>query len=230
MSDKLVEEIDRVAIRFAGDSGDGMQLTGTKFTETTALAGNDLSTFPDFPAEIRAPAGTLAGVSGFQIHFSSTEVRTPEDNPDVLVAMNPAALKANLKDVRPQGTLIVNKDAFSKKNLDKAGYDENPCESLEESYKVVEIPLTMLTREAVKDLGLSQRDADRCKNFFALGVMFWLYNRPLKSTEDWMSSKFEDNILEANRRALRAGNNFGNTTELFPASFVVPQAKIEAGT
>lgn len=230
MSTKKVEEIDHVAIRFAGDSGDGMQLTGTKFTETTALAGNDLSTFPDFPAEIRAPAGTLAGVSGFQIHFSTSEIFTPADNPDVLVAMNPASLKANLKDLRAHGTLVLNGDAFSSKNLEKAGYDEDPRSKLGGQYKVVDIPITTLTREAVADLGLGQRDADRCKNFFALGVMYWLYNRSLEVTEKWMESKFKGEILEANRRALRSGYHFGENTELLPVSFVVPPAKISSGT
>ncbi len=230
MSTKKVEEIDHVAIRFAGDSGDGMQLTGSKFTETTALAGNDLSTFPDYPAEIRAPAGTLAGVSGFQVHFSSSEIFTPADNPDVLVAMNPASLKANLKDLRPNGTIILNGDAFSQKNLEKAGYTEDPRGPLATQYKVVDIPLTTLTREAVADLGLSKPDADRCKNFFALGVMYWMYNRSLDVTEQWMNAKFKGEILEANRRALRNGYHFGEITELLPVSFVVPPAKIAAGT
>ncbi len=230
MSTKKIEEIDHVAIRFAGDSGDGMQLTGTKFTETTALAGNDLSTFPDYPAEIRAPAGTIAGVSGFQVHFSASEIFTPADNPDVLVVMNPAALKANLKDLRLGGTIVLDGSAFTSKNLEKAGYSEDPRNALGGQYKVIDIPITTLTREAVSDLGLGQREADRCKNFFALGVMYWLYNRSRGVTEKWMETKFEGAILEANLRALRTGYNFGETTELLPVSFIIPPAKIPAGT
>jgi 2-oxoglutarate ferredoxin oxidoreductase subunit alpha len=225
-----VEEIDRVAIRFSGDSGDGMQLTGTKFTETTALQGNDLSTFPDFPAEIRAPAGTLAGVSGFQIHFSSLDVRTPADHPDVLVALNPAALKANLGDLRPGGMIVVNTDAFVDKGLKLAGYDHDPLPDLRDRYQLVEIPLTLLNRKALEDLHLSQREADRSKNFFALGLMYWLYNRDMKPTLDWIAAKFSGNVQEANRRVLLAGYAFGETTELFPVSYVVPRAKIEPGT
>jgi 2-oxoglutarate ferredoxin oxidoreductase subunit alpha len=226
---KSVEEIERVAIRFAGDSGDGMQLTGTKFTESTALAGNDLSTLPDFPAEIRAPAGTLAGVSGFQIHFASERIRTPADQPDVLVALNPAALRANVEDVRPQGLVIVNRDAFSKRNLERAGYTEDPLPALGDRFKVVEIPLSTMNREAVQGLGLSQRDADRSKNFFALGLMYWLYNRPIGSTEEWIGKRFKDAVREANLRVLKAGYHFGETTELFPVSYTVPPAKIPPG-
>ncbi|MEB2345637.1 MAG: 2-oxoacid:acceptor oxidoreductase subunit alpha [Deltaproteobacteria bacterium] len=223
------QRIDRVAIRFAGDSGDGMQLTGTKFTESTALAGNDLSTLPDFPAEIRAPAGTLAGVSGFQIHFSSTDVRTPADQPDVLVAMNPAALKANLGDVRPGGMVIINSDAFSDKSLERAGYQDDPLPDARERFRLVEIPLTRLTFEALADLNLSQREGARSKNFFALGLMYWLYGRPLESTLRWIASRFSGEIAEANRRVLMAGIHFGETSELFPVSFEVPPAKIEPG-
>ncbi len=223
------QRIDRVAIRFAGDSGDGMQLTGTKFTESTALAGNDLSTLPDFPAEIRAPAGTLAGVSGFQIHFSSTDVRTPADQPDVLVAMNPAALKANLGDVRPGGMVIINSDAFSDKSLERAGYQDDPLPDARERFRLVEIPLTRLTFEALADLNLSQREGARSKNFFALGLMYWLYGRPLESTLRWIASRFSGEVAEANRRVLMAGIHFGETSELFPVSFEVPPAKIEPG-
>ena len=223
------ERVERVAIRFAGDSGDGMQLTGTQFTESTALAGNDLSTLPDFPAEIRAPAGTLAGVSGFQIHFSSADVRTPADQPDVLVAMNPAALRANLADVRPGGMLILNIDAFTEKNLERAGYREDPLPAIRDGYRVVEIPLAKLTFAAVSDLKLSQREAARSKNFFALGLMFWLYDRPMESTLRWIESRFPGEIGEANRRVLMAGYHFGETSELFPVSFEVPPAKIEPG-
>ncbi|HEY8493859.1 MAG TPA: 2-oxoacid:acceptor oxidoreductase subunit alpha [Myxococcota bacterium] len=218
-----------MAIRFAGDSGDGMQLTGTKFTESTALAGNDLSTLPDFPAEIRAPAGTLAGVSGFQIHFASSDVRTPADQPDVLVAMNPAALKANLGDVRPGGMVIVNSDAFTEKNLERAGYREDPLPAVRERYRLVEIPLTRLTYEAVAGLDLSQREAARSKNFFALGLMYWLYGRPIEPTLRWIESRFPGAVGEANRRVLLAGLHFGETSELFPVSFEVPPAKIEPG-
>ncbi|MEN8182053.1 MAG: 2-oxoacid:acceptor oxidoreductase subunit alpha [Myxococcota bacterium] len=229
MPAKPVEEIERVAIRFAGDSGDGMQLTGTKFTESTAIAGNDLATLPDFPAEIRAPAGTLAGVSGFQIHFAALDIRTPADHPDVLVAMNPAALRANVEDVRRGGMVILNSDAFGARNLERAGYAEDPLPKLHDRFQVVEIPLTNLTREALKDLDLTQRQADRCKNFFCLGLMFWLYGRPMESTERWLEARFEGTLREANRRVLHAGHAFGETTELFPVSYVVPRAKIEPG-
>ncbi|MEE2663944.1 MAG: 2-oxoacid:acceptor oxidoreductase subunit alpha [Myxococcota bacterium] len=223
-------ELDRVAIRFAGDSGDGMQLTGTQFTESTALAGNDLSTFPDFPAEIRAPAGTLAGVSGFQIHFSSRDIHTPADQPDLLIAFNPAALKANIDDVRPSGMVIVNSDSFSKKALARAGYEENPLPALRERFALVEVPITNLNRAALRGLSMGARDIDRSKNFFALGILYWLYNRPMESTERWLKSKFSGEILEANLRTLRAGHAYGETTELFPISYTVAPAKIEAGT
>ena len=226
---KPVEELDRVAIRFAGDSGDGMQLTGTKFTEATALAGNDLSTFPDFPAEIRAPAGSLAGVSGFQVHFAAEDIRTPADQPDVLVALNPAALRANVEDVRPGGMVIVNKDAFTANSLSRAGYEEDPLPSLQDRFRIVEVPLTSLNRAALSDLKLGTREADRCKNFFALGLMYWLYGRPVEPTQRWLEGRFEGDVLEANLRVLKAGYHFGETTELFPVSFMVPRAKIEPG-
>jgi 2-oxoglutarate ferredoxin oxidoreductase subunit alpha len=229
MSGKPTEELDRVAIRFCGDSGDGIQLTGTKFTESTALSGNDLSTLPDFPAEIRAPAGTLAGVSGFQIHFSAIEIRTPADHPDVLVAFNPAALRANIGDVRPGGLVILNSDAFNTKSLQRAGYTADPLPAVRERYRVVEIPITALNREAVKDVGLGARESDRAKNFFALGLMYWLYNRPMEPTIHWLESRFKGDVLEANVRVLKAGHAFGETTELFPTSFVVPRAKIQPG-
>jgi 2-oxoglutarate ferredoxin oxidoreductase subunit alpha len=227
--DKAVRQIESVAIRFTGDSGDGMQLTGAKFTESTALAGNELATFPDYPAEIRAPAGTLAGVSGFQIHFSSKSVRTPADHPDVLVAFNPAALRANIDDVRPGGMVIVNSDSFSAKSLKRAGCEEDPRPSLRDRYTMVEVPLTRLNRETLKDLDISLRDADRCKNFFALGLMYWLYHRPMEPTERWLGNRFTGNVLEGNLRALRAGHAFGETTELLPVSFIVPKAKIQPG-
>lgn len=226
---KPSRELDRVAIRFAGDSGDGMQLTGTKFTEATALAGNDLSTFPDFPAEIRAPAGSLAGVSGFQVHFASEDIRTPADQPDVLVALNPAALLANVEDVRPGGMIVVNADAFSSKNLDRAGYHEDPRPGLAERFELVDVPLSSLNREALKDLKLGTREAERCKNFFALGLMYWLYARPMEPTLRWLEARFKGKVLEANRRVLKAGWSFGETTELFPVSFVVLRAKIDPG-
>ncbi|MGI9432885.1 MAG: 2-oxoacid:acceptor oxidoreductase subunit alpha [Myxococcota bacterium] len=226
---KPVEELERVAIRFAGDSGDGMQVIGTKFTESTALAGNDLSTFPDFPAEIRAPAGTLAGVSGFQVHFAGEQIRTPADQPDVLVALNPAALLANVEDVRPGGMVIVNSDAFTVKNMERAGYADDPRPALRDRFRLVEVPLTSLNREALRDLKIGTRDADRSKNFFALGMMYWLYGRPVESTERWLRGRFKGDVLEANLRVLKAGIHFGETTEAFPISFTVPRAKIQPG-
>jgi 2-oxoglutarate ferredoxin oxidoreductase subunit alpha len=227
---KPVEELERVAIRFAGDSGDGIQLTGTKFTESTALAGNDLSTFPDFPAEIRAPAGSLAGVSGFQIHFASQDIRTPADQPDVLIAFNPAALRANVDDLRPNGMLIVNSDSFVAKNIERAGYaEEDPLARLRDRFRVVEVPLTSLTREALRDTKLGAREADRSKNFFALGLVYWLYGRPVEPTLQWMQARFKADVLEANLKSLKAGIHFGETTELFPVSFFVPKAKIQPG-
>ncbi len=230
MTIKKVEKRKEVSIRFCGDSGDGMQLTGTKFTDETALAGNDLSTFPDFPAEIRAPAGTMAGVSGFQIHFASDEVYTPSDYPDVLVAFNPAAARANVGDLRPGAMLIINSDSFNKKAYQRAGYNEDPLPDLRERFELVEVPLTTLNREALAGLDLTQRAVDRCKNFFALGLLSWLYTRPMESTERWLESKFKGDVLEANLRTLRAGWAFGETTELFPVSYQIPAAKIEAGT
>src|SRR5205085_5259092 len=196
---------EQVTIRFAGDSGDGMQLTGTRFTSETAAFGNDLSTLPDFPAEIRAPAGSLPGVSGFQIHFADHDILTPGDQPDVLVAMNPAALKTNLQDLRHGGTLIVNRDAFSEKNLQKAGYPANPLEdgALDE-YNVHALPLTTMTVEALKDIeGVTSREAERSKNFFALGLMSWLYGRPIDNTLGYIGEKFgaPPELAEANRRA-----------------------------
>jgi 2-oxoglutarate ferredoxin oxidoreductase subunit alpha len=230
MPEKPTEEIERVSIRFTGDSGDGMQLTGTKFTESTALAGNDLSTLPDYPAEIRAPAGTLAGVSGFQIHFSSGNVRTPADHPDVLVSFNPAALRANVDDVRPGGMVIVNSDAFTDKSLARAGYEEDPRPDLRDRIRLVEVPLTRLNREALREHAMSQRDADRCKNFFALGMMFWLYDRPMEPTLRWLDGRFKGSVLTANKEVLKAGFHFGETTELLPVNFTIPSAKIQPGT
>jgi 2-oxoglutarate/2-oxoacid ferredoxin oxidoreductase subunit alpha len=225
---KEVQERERVIIRFAGDSGDGMQLAGSRFTDATALVGNDLATLPNFPAEIRAPAGTLAGVSAFQIHFASRDILTPGDAPNVLVAMNPAALRANLAELGRGGTIIVNEDAFSKRNLEKAGYGANPLEdgSLSE-FRVHRIPMSSLTTAAVSQVeGASTRDASRAKNLFALGVLSWLYGRPTEVTERWIEGKFGRNpaIAKANLAAFNAGWSFGETTELLDVQFRVPPA------
>jgi 2-oxoglutarate ferredoxin oxidoreductase subunit alpha len=231
-TDKEFVEIENVTIRFAGDSGDGMQLTGTQFTNTSAILGNDISTLPDFPAEIRAPAGSLPGVSGFQVNFSSRDIRTPGDEPNVLVAMNPAALKVNLPDLEMGGILIINSDSFADLNLKKAGYERNPLEDGSLSaYRVISIPLTELNLNALKELGLGKKEADRCKNFFALGMMYWLYDRPLEPTLKWIQSKFQKNplILEANIRALRAGYNYADTTELFTTHYRVRKANLAPG-
>lgn len=233
MSATLIEEIESVIVRFSGDSGDGMQLTGTQFTTASAIAGNDISTLPDFPAEIRAPAGTLAGVSGFQVNLASKSIYTPGDAPDVLVAMNPAALAANLPDLKRGGTLIVNTDAFSKNNLKKAHYDSNPLEddSLA-AYRVHKIPLSTLNKTAVEDIeGLSHKEVDRTKNFFALGLTFWMYDRPLEPTIEWIQSKFKKRpeLVEANTRALKAGYHFGDTTETFQCRYRVVAAELKPG-
>jgi 2-oxoglutarate/2-oxoacid ferredoxin oxidoreductase subunit alpha len=230
---KQVERVHDVVIRFAGDSGDGMQLTGGRFTSETALVGNDLSTLPDFPAEIRAPAGSLPGVSGFQIHFSDRDILTPGDRPDVLVAMNPAALRTNLKDLPHGGTLIVNRDAFSDKNLQKAGYSASPLEdeSLTD-YHVHAIPLTSMTVEALKGIeGVTPREAERSKNFFALGLMTWLYGRPTENTLEFIAAKFakRPEIAEANRRAFNAGYNYGETSEDFLVQYEVLPAPLAPG-
>src|SRR5579859_5378469 len=228
MSSKTIEERERVVIRFAGDSGDGMQLAGSRFTDATAVLGNDLATLPNFPAEIRAPAGTLAGVSAFQIHFASRDILTPGDAPNVLVAMNPAALRANLEELDRSATIIVNEDAFSKRNLDKAGYDSNPLQdgSLE-AYRVHRIPMTTLTTRAVEGIeGVTTRDAGRAKNLFALGVVSWLYGRPTDVTKRWIERKFARNpaVAEANLAAFNAGWSFGETTELLDVQYRVPAA------
>ena len=229
---KQVQVLDRVIIRFAGDSGDGMQLTGGRFTSETAVLGNDLSTLPDFPAEIRAPAGSLPGVSGFQVHFADHDILTPGDAPNVLVAMNPAALKTNVRDLPKGGTLIVNSDAFTERNLEKAGYDANPLEdgSLDE-FQVHEVPLTSMTIEALKDVDVTKREAERAKNMFALGLMSWLYNRPTEGTLAFIERKFASKpaIAEANRRAFQAGYAFGETTESFAVSYEVKPAKLKPG-
>ncbi|HID23561.1 MAG TPA: 2-oxoglutarate ferredoxin oxidoreductase subunit alpha, partial [Planctomycetaceae bacterium] len=223
------EQRDTVVVRFSGDSGDGMQLAGAQMTNVSAALGNDVSTFPDYPAEIRAPAGTLAGVSGFQLCFSDHDIYTPGDEVDTLVAMNPAALKVNLRDLKPGGTLIVNEDAFEKNNLAKAHYDKNPLEDPETlaPYRVYKVPMTRLTRDAVEGLGLSQREADRCKNFFALGLIYWLYDRDPRPTEEWVKEKFAKNpqIAEANLRALRAGRNYAQSTETFTVHYRVAPAR-----
>jgi 2-oxoglutarate/2-oxoacid ferredoxin oxidoreductase subunit alpha len=230
---KPVEQLDQVVIRFAGDSGDGMQLTGGRFTSETAIIGNDLSTLPDFPAEIRAPAGSLPGVSGFQIHFSDHDILTPGDNPHVLVAMNPAALRTNIKDLSRGGTLIVNVDAFTERNLEKAGYTASPLEdgSMDE-YQVHAVPLTSLTIEALKEFDVTKREAERSKNMFALGLMSWLFTRPTEGTIDFLEKKFasKPEIAKANIRAFQAGYAFGETSEAFTAQYEVKPAKLAPGT
>ncbi|MEO2018202.1 MAG: 2-oxoacid:acceptor oxidoreductase subunit alpha [Fuerstiella sp.] len=227
------EALDTVVIRFCGDSGDGMQLAGTQFTNVSAVFGNDVSTLPDFPAEIRAPIGTVAGVSGFQICFSSKDIFTPGDEVDTLVAMNPAALKSNVADLKRGGTLIVNEDAFEASNLKKAGYDHNPLEGDEAlaAYRVHKVPMTRLTRDAVEGLGLSKSEADRSKNFFALGLVYWLYDRDATPTLNWVQTKFANkpDIAEANIRALKGGSNFGFSTEAFTVHYEVPPAKLAPG-
>jgi 2-oxoglutarate/2-oxoacid ferredoxin oxidoreductase subunit alpha len=234
VSTKKVEHLDAVIIRFAGDSGDGMQLTGDRFTSETAMLGNDLATFPDFPAEIRAPAGSLPGVSGFQVHFADHDILTAGDRPDVLVAMNPAALRANLRDVAKGATIIVDTDSFSDRTLQKAGYPANPLEdgSLDD-YHLHEVALTSMTVGALKGIeGVTPREAERSKNFFALGLMSWLYHRPTDGTLDFISKKFakRPEIVEANTRAFRAGWNYGETSEDFAVSYEIAPAPLAPGT
>ncbi len=231
-NDTKVEELDRVTIRFAGDSGDGMQLAGLQFTNTSAVFGNDVSTLPDFPAEIRAPAGSLPGVSSFQVSFSSYEIYTPGDAPDVLIAMNPAALKTNLPDLPKGGTLIVNTDEFTETNLKKAGYDHSPLNDQSLSgYRVIRVPITSMNQRALKDSGLTTQQIDRSRNLFALGIMFWLYERPLEPTLHWIEEKFGKNPLVggANATTLKAGYHFGETAELFPVHYRVPKAHLAPG-
>jgi len=226
------KELDRVVIRFAGDSGDGMQLTGTQFTTVSSLFGNDTATLPDFPAEIRAPAGTLAGVSAFQVHISDHDILTPGDAPNVLVAMNPAALKANLGSVAAGGTIIVNVDAFDERALEKAGYGENPLtDGSLNGFTVYEVPMTSLTMEVGKEAGVKPRDAERSKNFFALGLVSWLYSRPVEPTLEWIAKRFSANslVLDANTRAFKAGHAFGETTEIFESTYQVRPAPHEPG-
>jgi 2-oxoglutarate ferredoxin oxidoreductase subunit alpha len=227
------EPLAGVVIRFAGDSGDGMQLTGDRFTTSSALLGNDLSTLPDFPAEIRAPAGTVHGVSAFQVHISDHDISTPGDAPDVLIAMNPAALRAEMKRLRQGGTVIVNVDNFDERSLKKAGYAENPLEddSLA-GYTVIEVPMTSLTQEAVKDLGVKPRDAERSKNLFALGLVSWMYTRPVEPTIEWLRTRFAKTpqVAAANEAALKAGHAFGETAELSDHNYEVAPARLEPGT
>ena len=228
------KELDSIVIRFAGDSGDGMQLTGTQFTNTSAILGNDISTMPDFPAEIRAPAGTLAGVSGFQVNFSNQDILTPGDSPQVLVAMNPAALKASLSELEEGGTIVVNTDAFTRTNLRKAGYEENPLENESLSrYQIIEVPLTSMNREALKEIeSLSNKEKDRSQNFFALGIVFWMFDRPMETTLDWVRKKFSrrPDVIEANTKALQAGYFFGDTTRTFQHRYRVRPAELSPGT
>ena len=230
---KNFKTIDDAVIRFAGDSGDGMQLTGGRFTDTTAVVGNDLSTLPDFPAEIRAPAGSLAGVSAFQIHFSSKDIHTPGDKPDVLVAMNPAALKVHRNELVPGGTIIINSDAFSKKNLTLAGFDSNPLEdgSLEDYFTVIAIEMNKMVKAACEGADLAPKLVSRTKNFFALGLLYYMYDRPREATESWLEKKFKgkDAIIDANKRAMNAGYNYAHTTEIFTTRFKVEKAVLPSG-
>lgn len=231
-SKKSLVEVESAVIRFAGDSGDGMQLTGTQFTNTSAVFGNDISTLPDFPAEIRAPAGSLPGVSGFQLNFSSRDIRTPGDEPTVLIAMNPAALKVNLSDLAEGGLLIVNEDAFSEPNLEKAGYETNPLtDGSLSGYRLIKVPLTELTLNSIKETGLNRKQGQRCKNFFALGLLYWLYDRPMEHTLRWIESKFGHNAAtcEANVLALKAGYNYADTTELFTTHYRIRKASLAPG-
>jgi 2-oxoglutarate/2-oxoacid ferredoxin oxidoreductase subunit alpha len=226
------EIIDNAVIRFCGDSGDGMQITGSQFTNTVALYGNDLATFPDFPAEIRAPAGTLPGVSGFQVHFSSNDVYTPGDSVDVLIAMNPAALKMNLADLKTNGILIVNLDDFQPNDLRKAQIVTNPLEDHSlDGYRLFAVELTKMTRAALKDLGLDAKSMDRCKNFFALGMCYWLYNRSLEPTHGWLEEKFKSKqqLVQANKLAMQAGYSYCEATEAFQISYEIPPAKLAPG-
>src|SRR3984957_14857539 len=226
------EVIEDAVIRFCGDSGDGMQITGSQFTNTVALYGNDLATLPDFPAEIRAPAGTLPGVSGFQVHFSSSDVFTPGDTVDVLVAMNPAALKMNLPDLKKNGILIVNLDNFGETDLRKAQATSNPLEDHSlDGFRLFPVELTKLTRAALKELGLDNKSVDRCKNFFALGMCYWLYNRSMDTSFRWIEDKFKSKpvLVQANRLAMQAGYSYCEATEAFQISYEIPPAKLRPG-
>jgi 2-oxoglutarate/2-oxoacid ferredoxin oxidoreductase subunit alpha len=226
------EKIDQAVIRFAGDSGDGMQITGSQFTNTVALYGNDIATFPDFPAEIRAPAGTLPGVSGYQLHFSSSDVYTPGDAVDVLIAMNPAALKVNLADLKANGILIVNSDSFKDVDLRKAQMSSNPLEDHSlDKFRLFAVELERLTRAALEHLGLDAKSMDRCKNFFALGMCYWLYNRTMDSTVRWIEAKFKNKplLVEANKLAMKAGYSYCEATEAFQISYEIPPAQLSPG-
>lgn len=227
-----MKDLDQVVIRFSGDSGDGMQLTGTQFSNTSAQMGNDLATFPDFPAEIRAPQGTVAGVSGFQIHFGAVEISTPGDEPDVLVAMNPAALKANIADVKKGGTIIINEDAFNDLGYKKAGYAEEPITKLEKEYRVINAKITSQTKEALAEVELDSKSKARCKNFYALGMTYFMFSRDLKPTLEWIQIKFGHNkiLSEANAMALKAGYHFADTIEASGESYKINPATIEKGT
>jgi 2-oxoglutarate ferredoxin oxidoreductase subunit alpha len=232
VSKRKREVIEKAVIRFAGDSGDGMQITGNQFTNTVALYGNDLATFPDYPAEIRAPAGTLPGVSGFQVHFASTDVYTPGDAVDAMVAMNPAALKVNLADLKPNGILIVNVDDFHETDLRKAHMESNPLEDHSlDGYRLFPVDLTKLTRVALEGLGLDAKAMDRCKNFFALGMCYWLYNRSMDATYRWLDEKFKAKavLAEANKRAMKAGYSYCEATEAFQITYEIPPAKLTPG-
>ncbi len=232
-ADKRLQELERAVVRFAGDSGDGMQLTGEQFTTESAWAGNDVATLPNYPAEIRAPAGTLFGVSSFQLQFGSQRVYTPGDRLDCLVAMNPAALKVHLRDLKPGGLLVINTNAFDKRNLDKAGYASNPVDdpALGERYRLHKVDMTALTLEAIKDLPLNQKDKERTKNFFALGLVSWIYTRPLEPTLEWIKKRFAKNtaVAEANTRVLKAGHAFGETAEIFAEHYTVEAADMPPG-
>jgi 2-oxoglutarate ferredoxin oxidoreductase subunit alpha len=226
-------ERDSITIRFAGDSGDGMQLAGTQFTNVSAIVGNDIATFPDFPAEIRAPAGTLAGVSGFQVHFASSDIHTPGDTLNCLVVMNPAALKTNVQDLEEGGILVVNSESFGTSDLFKAGYKQSPLDDNSlGKYRLVKVPINKLTREAVAECKLSPREADRCKNFFALGLVYWMFERNMEPTLKWIRDKFGKNpqYVDANTRTLKAGYNYGETVELMPVQYKVAKAKLKPGT
>jgi len=230
---KQVSPLPSATIRFAGDSGDGMQITADQFTRTSALLGNDIATFPDYPAEIRAPRGTLAGVSAMQVHFSSDEIFTPGDTLDALVVMNPAALKTNLRDLRKGGILIANQDNFEKSDLDLAGYDVNPLHSqvLEDQYQFFKVPMTKIVREVGKDTGLTTKEVDRCKNFFALGLVYWLYGRDMEPTLRFLREKFatKPEIVDANTKALKAGWHYGETTDAFASTYKIDPAKLPPG-
>ena len=232
-SKQKVDEIDQATVRFAGDSGDGMQLVGDQFTQSSVFFGNDVATLPDYPAEIRAPAGSLGGVSGFQVNFGGKDIYTPGDKLSALFAMNPAALKVNVADLADGGLLVVNKEAFTEDNFKKAKMDSNPLEdgSLK-NYKVVSIPLTSLNQEAVEGLGLDKKSAERCKNFFVLGLAYWIYDRPIDRTLDWLKQKFakKPEIMQANEKTLRAGYYYGETCELIANTYKVVKAKAVPGT